>query len=222
MITTKNIWVILPAYNEAKYILSVLERLKTVTESILVVDDGSQDETFSLAKKYTPYVLQHSVNLGKGAALKTGCDYAFRVRDAAAVIVMDADNQHDPQEISAFVSELQKGSDVVLGVRSFSNMPILRTLGNRSASLIMQIFFGLYIPDILSGYKAFTARAYEKIAWQSNGYTVELEIAARMAKNHLPFSRICIRTIYHDMTRGMTVLDLMNVVGHFINWRFFL
>ena len=214
-------WVIVPAYNEATYIQSVLKRIQKYTQNIIVVDDGSRDKTFLFSQLFAPHVLRHGINLGKGAALKTGCEYAFYHCKAKAVIFIDADAQHDPDELVLFFKELSSGIGIIFGSRSIGqNMPFLRIFGNKLASYFTQILFGAYIPDIPSGFKAFTRETYEKIKWNSTGYTVEMEIAARVAKNRIPFSSVCITTIYHDMNKGMTILDLIHIFILLINWKF--
>jgi glycosyltransferase involved in cell wall biosynthesis len=216
-----NIWVVIPAFNEAKYIESVLKKVAQFTTHIIIFDDGSSDNTTYIANKHTKYVLVHKVNLGKGAALKTGCEFAFEHMKAEGVIVMDSDDQHDPTELPLFVTALEKAS-IVFGVRGFQKMPWLRVRGNKLLSSIVKLFFGTYIPDILSGYKAFSKDAYKAISWESSAYGVELEIAVRVARYKLPFELIPIKTIYHDMDRGMTLLDALSIMSRIISWRIIL
>jgi polyprenyl-phospho-N-acetylgalactosaminyl synthase len=213
-------WIVIPGYNEAKYISSVLKKVTKKTKNIIYVDDGSADNSTEIAKKFPIHVLRHEINLGKGAALQTGCDYAFYNMKAKAVIMMDGDDQHDAEEIPLFRKRLEEGSSLVLGARSlFSSMPLVRKIGNGFVSGVVMLLFGRYIPDILSGYKAFTAEVYEKIKWSANDYSVELEIAANIAKKRLGFSLVSIETIYHDMDRGMNVLDSVKVVGKILSLR---
>ena len=219
-ISTANTWIIIPGINEEKYIATVLKKVLKQTKNIIVVDDGSTDTMPELARKYTPHVLIHSVNLGKGAALKTGCEYAFNKLGAQAVIIMDADDQHDPEELPLFFKALTT-SDIVFGVRSFdTKMPLARIIGNRLASVAIYFLFGEYIPDIPSGYKAFTKKAYKKIVWDSTDYSVEMEIAAKTAKFKIKFMTIPIETIYHDFERGMTILDTIRMITKIFSWRF--
>jgi glycosyltransferase involved in cell wall biosynthesis len=218
-ISKKNIWIIIPGLNEEKYIATVLKKVGKQTNNIIIVDDGSSDSMPKIAKKYTDHVLSHSVNLGKGAALKTGCEYAFKKLKAEAVIFMDSDDQHDPEELPSFIKALTV-SDVVFGVRSFDeNMPLIRIMMNRLASLVIYFLFGRYIPDIPSGYKAFTKKAYKKLSWNSTDYAVEMEIAARTAKYKLAYTKITIKTIYHDFDRGMTILDTVRMITKILSWR---
>lgn len=219
-IAKKDIYIILPSFNEEKYIAKVIKKLKPIHSNIVVVDDGSSDDTYKIAKQNCKNTLSHTVNLGKGAALKTGCDYAFAFKKAKAVIFMDSDDQHDPNEIKDFIKYFKEGHQVIFGVRSFDEkMPLLRIMMNRIASVIIYFLFGSYIPDIPSGFKAITADAYKKIKWDSNDYSVEMEIAARVARYKIPYKFFTIKTIYHDFQRGMTILDTLNMIQKIIHWR---
>lgn len=212
-------WIIVPGLNEQEYLGRVLEKIKQYTEHIIYVDDGSTDASVEIARRHTDHVLVHEVNIGKGGALQTGCEYAFKHLGAEAVIFMDADDQHDPRQIPEFVSAL-KESDVVFGVRKLgANVPLLRFLGNKIASILLNLLYGAYIPDIPSGYKALSRRAYSKIKWKSVGYEVETEIAMRVASQKIPFRTIEIEAIYHDTDKGMTLLDGLHICRCLIQWR---
>lgn len=213
-------WLIIPAYNESAYLAKVLKKVKKKWPHFVVVDDGSRDETLKIAKRYTPHALTHAVNLGKGAAMKTGSEYAFRKLGAKGVIFFDADDQHDAELIAQFAEELKK-HPVVLGVRSFDNqMPLMRIMMNRLGSVLIMILFGGYVPDIPCGFKALSKSAYKKINWKSTDYMVEMEIAARVAQYDLEYSEIAIPTVYHDLDRGMTILDTIHIIPQCIAWRF--
>jgi len=212
-------WVIIPAFNEAKTLSVVLEKLNKSRVAYVVVDDGSSDATFEIAKKYTTHALQHKINLGKGAALKTGCEYAFTRLNADGVIFFDADDQHEVAEIALFEHALQE-HDVVFGVRSFDeHMPLIRIMLNRVASFFLMVLFGTYIPDIPSGFKALSKKAYKKVSWNSTDYAVEMEIAARVAKAKLDFVTVPITTIYHELDRGMTFIDTLRILLRALSWR---
>lgn len=216
-----DIWVVIPGYNEQKYIGKVLAKTKKYTKNIIFVDDGSQDKTAEIAAEYTKHVLSHPINFGKGAAMKTGCEYAFSVLKAKAVIFMDADDQHNPAELHLFVDEFKKGYDVVFGVRQLNkHMPLARRFGNAFHSILIWLLFGDYIADIPSGFKAFTKRAYRRIIWHTTDYAVETEIATRVAKAKIPHKGVIIETIYHDLDRGMTILDILKLTTQIIGWKF--
>lgn len=214
-----KIWVIVPAYNESKYIGKFLDKLLVVTKQIIVVDDGSGDKTREITKGKRVECLSHMVNLGKGAALKTGCDYAFKRLGADAVIIMDGDDQHVVGDIKLFERELRKGAQVVLGVRQMdAKMPLMRILGNKSMSILINLLFGHYIADIPSGFKGMTKSAYNLLKWQSSGYEVETEIAVRIAKSKLKYVEVPISTVYHDKDYGFNLLDAGKILLKLPYW----
>lgn len=216
---TSAVWVIIPGLNEAEFLPKVLRKIGKHTKNIVYVDDGSVDGSADLASREIPHVLRHETNIGKGAALKTGCEFAFEKLGANAVIFMDADDQHDPNEIPKFISAL-RNFDVIFGVRNLgSHVPLLRFLGNKSASVLLNLLYGAYIADIPSGFKAISKRAFECVHWKSSGYEVETEIAMRVAKAKLPYTTIEIDAIYHDTDKGMTLLDGLHICRCLIQWR---
>lgn len=214
-----KIYIVVPAYNESRYIGRFLAKLTSVTKNIVVIDDGSSDDTTKVAKKSGVKVLTHMTNLGKGSALKTGCEYVFTKLGADAVIIMDGDDQHDVTDINKFVLTLNQGSQIVLGVRTLdSRMPLTRLLGNRFTSVLINLLFGVYISDVPSGFKAMTKKAYHQLSWYSSGYEVETEIAVRLAKQKLNFVEIPIKTIYHDKEYGFNLIDAARIIIKIPYW----
>ena len=214
-----NSYIIIPAYNEAKYIGRFLDKLLPVTSRVVVVNDGSTDQTKRIVTDRGVTCLTHLANLGKGATLKTGCDYAFRQMGADAVIIMDGDDQHMVEDLKGFTRELKKGSDVVLGVRQLdAKMPLMRVLGNKSISILINLLFHHYLADIPSGFKAFTKSAYNKIRWDSAGYEVETEIAVKIAKLNLDYMEIPISTIYHGKDYGFNLIDAAKILLKLPYW----
>lgn len=213
----QDCWIIVPAYNESKYIRTVLSKLSKISSQVIVIDDGSVDDTVSQAQSLATYVLRHRVNLGKGAALRTACDFAFDELKAHSIVMLDADDQHEASEVPHFWERLHQGNDVVFGVRSEpKHMPWLKRKVNRLSSFVTLLMFGRYIPDIPSGFKAFTKAGYQQLRWKANDYSVELEIAAKTAKYRLPFATVSIRTIYHDTDKGMTALDVLRSIRYLL------
>ena len=211
-------WIVIPAYNEGQRIGKVIEEVKKYVKNVIVVDDGSKDNTYEEAKKREVTILKHIVNLGKGAAQKTGCDYAIR-QGAKTIIVMDADGQHLPKEIPKFETAL-KGKDIVFGYRRFTKkMPGILRFGNRTISKIVTILFNMKLRDTQNGYRAFTANAYKKIRWKSGDYSMESEMIAKAGKHHLKYSEVPIETIYHDKYKGTTIIDGIKIVLNMIMWR---
>jgi len=214
-----KIFVIIPGYNEELYLDRVLAKVNKYTNSVIFVDDGSTDGSAKIAKKYTKHVLEHQINLGKGAAMLTGAEYAFRKLKADAIIFMDSDDQHDPAHLPEFEKRLRK-KHIVFGVRNLGpDMPMARFLGNKMASVLLNLMFGAYIADIPSGYKGMSRKAFYALKWKSSGYEVETEIAVRVAQQKIKFDSIAIRSIYHDRDKGFSLLDTPHIVRLLIQWR---
>ncbi len=207
------VYAVIPAYNEEMHILQVIEKTKRylAPERIIVVDDGSKDSTRKEAQKAGVIALKHQVNLGKGAALKTGCDFAIK-KGAEAIIVLDSDTQHDPKDIPNFEKAL-KEADIVFGVREKKqDMPFILKFGNWAIDTTIKTLFGVNLKDTQSGYRAFTRETYKKIRWTASDYSVESEMIALVGKHHIKFKQIPIETIYVDRYKGTNVLDGLSIV----------
>lgn len=211
-------WVVIPAYNESSRVIDVINDTKKYCKNIIVVDDGSIDNTYSIALKTNVKVLRHKINLGKGAALKTGCDYAL-MQGAKNIIVMDADGQHKPHDIPAFIDKI-KDKDILFGFRKGqSKMPFVLKFGNNFLSTIIQVLFNIRVKDSQNGFRAFTANAYKKVRWQANDYFMETEMIIRAGKFKLKYAQIPIETIYNDRYKGTTVFDGVKIFTKIIAQR---
>ncbi|MFH0867680.1 MAG: glycosyltransferase family 2 protein [Candidatus Woesearchaeota archaeon] len=214
----KKIFAIIPAYNEEKQINRVIKGTKKYVDKVIVVDDGSKDKTSETAKKNKAIVLRHVVNLGKGAALKTGCDYALKNK-ADIIIAIDADAQHDPKEIPKFLENI-KNHDIVIAYRKLNkNMPLILKYGNWFINKTINYLYGIKIKDSQCGYRAFTAKAYRKIRWKAADYSMESEMIAKIGKYKLSYTEIPIETIYSDKYKGTTVLDGVKIVFNLLLWK---
>jgi len=215
-----KIAVVATAFNEAKRIRAVLSDISDSKLPAYVVDDGSNDPTSDSARGFKNVrVLRHAINLGKGAALKTGCLAAFK-DGFEAVILMDSDGQHDAADIGKFTAKLNAGYDIVYGTRDYGlGVPLIRFLGNKFASVFINLLFGIYISDLICGYRALTRRAFTKIDWESTGYGVETEMVIKTAKNHLKYCEVMVENLYHDKYKGVTIVDALGVFFQVIGWR---
>ena len=215
-----NIWAVIPAYNEQKNIGSIIKKTKKYMNNIIVVDDGSTDKTKETAEKSGAIVLRHVVNLGKGAALKTGCDFAVE-KGAKFIVSLDADAQHNPDDILRFVEKLKK-YDIVFGYRKASSkMPFVLRFGNWFISNAVNILHGVKLNDTQCGFRAFTKEAYKKIRWNATDYSMESEMIARAGKQRLKYVQIPIETIYSDKYKGTTIIDGIKIVLNMLWWRLF-
>lgn len=214
-----SVYVIIPACNEAKNIGDVIKKVRKHTNNIIVVDDGSKDKTYEIARKNKAVVLRHVVNMGKGAALKTGCDYALK-QGAKKIIVLDADGQHDPKEIPVFLKNLNRNEIVFGGRKLNKKMPFVLKFGNLVLHQIAKSLYNIDIKDTQCGYRAFTANAYKKIRWKATDYSMESEMIANVSKNKLKYKEIPIETIYSDKYKGTTILDGMKIAFNMFLWKF--
>lgn len=220
---TKSI--VIPVYNESSRIGLLLNELSGIKMDVFIVDDCSSDNTSQIIKKYVNknphlFFLKHSINLGKGAALRTGCDAAFS-SGAGSVIVMDGDGQHDPSDIPLFTQALETGKyDIIFGSRNYNlSVPFVRFAGNKIASVLISLLFGIYVSDSVCGFRAFTKKAYEKILWQSQGYGIEVEMIIKSSKAKLKFKEVPIKAVYHDRTKGVTIMDGFAIFFDILKWR---
>ena len=219
-----KIMIVMPVHNEESRVLQVLRELSKYKEKVVVVDDGSTDKSASKIKSLklkNVILLEHKINLGKGAALKTGCEYAFG-NGAEAVILMDSDGQHSVADLPQFVKKLEsKKYDVVFGSRNLNlGVPLVRFAGNKVASVLVSLMYGIYVSDLISGFRAITKKAYDRIKWDSSGYGVETEMVIRVKKENLSYCEIPVATIYYDGYKGVSILDSFGVFMNLFYWKF--
>jgi len=218
-----KIFLVIPLFNEEKHIVKVLKGVLPYKLPIVVVDDGSLDSSSLKAQNLelkNTTILLHTINLGKGAAMKTGADYAF-AQGADAVIFMDSDAQHNPEDLTKFTCKIEeKNHDVIFGSRNLNlGVPLVRYLGNKFASVLVSSLFGIYVSDTLCGFRAVTKSAYKKIRWESTGYGVETEMVIRTGKAKLKFCEVPVETIYHSGVKGVTPLDAFGILAQVVKWR---
>lgn len=218
--TVTNAYVVVPVYNEGEALAPLLARVAGYVppERIVVVDDGSSPalDRDSLAPAR---VLRHRINLGKGMALKTGCEYAVS-RKADAIVLMDGDGQHEPAEIPRLIEALEN-VDIVFAARTLGrDMPSVRRLGNKLLKRSANLLYRVELQDIWCGYRAFRAECFSRISWNAADYAVDVEMAIRAMKNGLTYREVPIDTIYHDAYKGVTVLDGLQLLLRLLRWKF--
>jgi glycosyltransferase involved in cell wall biosynthesis len=212
----ENILALVPAWNEATRIGAVLEVLIN-DFPVLVVDDGSVDETASVAKALDCEVIEHPENQGKGVALTTGFHWAL-ARDYVAVLTIDADGQHDPAEAHNFVEAYsQGGADLIIGRRDFSQMPFIRRLGNSIGSWLLTRVLQVEIYDNQSGYRLHSRRLLENLNLSRAGFEFEVDVVAQAVVQGLAIAWVDISTIYsvekksyfHPVKDSLKFLDMV-------------
>ena len=171
----------IPAYNEEETIAKVVLLAKREVDEVIVCDDGSEDLTSSLAEAVGARLIRHSKNMGKGAALRSLFNYS-RKNGADIIVTLDADGQHDPNEIPKLIVPIQNGeADVVIGSRfkkgNRISMPRYRRIGNKLLNFLTNVPVNGNISDTQSGYRAYSKKALDEIEVSENGIGVDSQIA---------------------------------------------
>lgn len=196
-----DVYIIIPAFNEATVIAGVLRGLRDLGfVHIIVVNDGSKDDTAAIAAKEGAMVVSHLMNRGVGAATQTGLE-AAKLLGAKYAVTIDADAQHSPADVPPIVNELKKGKvDVVIGSRFLKKNPIpfTRRMFNGIANGITFFISGLWVSDSQSGFKGFSAHALEKVRLRTNGYECCSEIIKEIALHKLKYKEVPIDVTYSD------------------------
>lgn len=199
-----RVWMIIPAYNEEKTIGQVLGELFDLGLNVVVIDDGSGDNTYQIARNIIrehpgrAYLYKHPINRGLGATLKTGIEAALS-KDADIMVTFDADGQHHPEDILPVCRPIMEGrADVVIGKRDFDEMPPQKKRANQIMNLITWIFYGAHVQDSQSGLRAFSRKAAILLDIQSREYGVSSEIIREIKHKELRMEEVPIETIYTD------------------------
>lgn len=197
----KHVWIVIPAFEEQESIGKVLGMLQRAGyRNLLVVDDGSVDNTKKIAERQGAKVVSHVVNRGLGGALGTGIAGALQL-GADYIVTLDADGQHASSDIPKLLAPLQSGkADVVIGSRLLDSrgMPWIRKIGNWGFNVITRILFGVWTTDSQSGFRAFSREAAKKIVIKTNRMEVSSEIIKEIGRNKLRFAEVPIQVIYTE------------------------
>jgi glycosyltransferase involved in cell wall biosynthesis len=194
---------VVPAYNAAAALPALLGNLKKQipADRIVVVDDGSHDDTAAIAEREGVRVLRHPENRGKGSAVRTGFAYVLSLPDVEAVFMLDADGQHDPAEMPSFIEAYrEKGADLVIGSRMAERrpMPRLRRASNRLTSAVTSLLAGRWVDDSQSGYRLIRAAFLQRLHLVTTRYEIESEMIIKAGRARARIVSVPIRTIYAD------------------------
>lgn len=199
-----NLCILIPAYNESKRLKQLLPELKRFNLDILVVDDGSQDDTSAVSEQTGAMVLRHERNSGKGQALRTGFNFILE-KGYDAVITMDADLQHDTRHIPDFIREYQtKDADIIVGDRmsETTSMPLLRYWTNKITSRIISSLTGCSMRDTQSGFRLIRKSVLMGIKLSTSKFDTESEVLIKAVAKGFKVISIPVRTIYFEDHRS--------------------
>ena len=216
----------IPAFNVETTIAKVIARAVDHVDEVLVVDDGSQDDTPLIAGKLGAVVLTHDKNLGKGAAIRDCFDWA-RKNGADVLVTLDGDGQHDPARIPELVGALQKSeADVAIGSRISRppDMPKTRWMGERFLDHATQVKVGDRVIDAQSGFRAYSRKAIEALVAAEYGMGVDSEIVMRADKAGMRIIEVPIEMSYNGTKTSthnplMHAFDVMFSVVKFVSIR---
>lgn len=203
--SNKKIYIVIPAFNEGKVIGDVIDSIKSEGfTNIIVVDDGSFDSTSKIAKEKNCITLKHLINRGKGAATQTGID-AAKILNADIIVTIDGDGQHYPEDIKNLIDPIINGKcEVALGSRLLeknNKMPFSRKIMNDIANSITFFFYGIYVSDSQSGFRAYGKSSFKYLKTQMDRYEFESEIIHIIKLSHLKFNEIPIRVNYSEYSK---------------------
>ena len=218
-----EVMVAIPAYNEDRFIGSVVLKAKAYADVVIVIDDGSTDETAKIAEQAGALVIKHETNGGKGRALNTAFKTA-REMGARALVLVDADGQHEPEEIPVVLAQILDGSaDMVVGSRYLevkSSVPKHRQMGHAAITAIGNIGSGIFLTDSQNGFRAFSRRAIEVMRFGETGFSVESEMQFIAREHGLRVREAAITITYRDkakrnvLAHGLFVLNgVMRLIG---------
>ena len=214
-------FVVVPAYNEAPSIEQVVRAVQAEYPHVVVVDDGSIDDTFEAAKRCATYVLRHVVNRGQGAALQTGIEFALS-RGAQFIVTFDADGQHRVEDIAAMLAPICRGQcEITLGSRFLGgaeNIPASRWRMLRLAVMFTRVVNRVNVTDTHNGLRAFSRRAAEKINITLDRMAHASELIDQIRSSGLPFKEVPVQIRYtpYSLRKGQTARGAIKILVHYL------
>ena len=208
------------AYNEARYVGSIVVQAKQYVDEVIVIDDGSTDNTSGVARLAGATVVRHPENRGKGAAIQTILAEA-RKRNPDVLVLLDADAQHDPNEIPVLIKPISEGFDLVIGSRQAqeNKTPRYRRIGKEVIFRSSRLASGTNVYDSESGFRALSPKAVNELEPKANGFAVESEMITLAADKKLRITEVPISNIYtkdgstrHPIRHGIDVLSRIVVM----------
>lgn len=214
-----KICVLIPSYNESKTIGSLVSKVRSQGLDVLVIDDGSNDQTAEIAKDSGAEVLRHQQNMGKGASLKEGFAYVLK-RDYEAVIIMDGDGQHSPDDLPKFIQAQNKlDADIISGDRMSvsKGMPTVRWITNKVMSYLISKICQQQIPDSQCGFRLIKRAVLKDLDLTSANYEIESEMLIAAHRKGFKIKSIPIQTIYaKEASRINPVIDTIRFFRYLI------
>lgn len=217
--TPAGVWIIVPAFNEAQVIGEVVAELRSRFPHVVCVDDGSRDSTAEIALRAGAHVVVHPVNLGQGAAIQTGVEYARSQPSATVFATFDADGQHRVADVLTMVDRLSRGDvDVVIGTRfaasTVTHTPPLKRLILRAAAWLSPASRRLGLTDAHNGLRVFNRTVADNLALTMSGMSHASEFVSLIDENGWRVAEEPVEILYTDysMSKGQPLLNGVNIV----------
>ncbi len=216
---TRRTWLVVPLYNEAQVVGDVIRQALEVFPNIVCVDDGSSDDSAAQAEAAGAIVVRHPINLGQGAALRTGLDYALQDAGAQYFVTFDSDGQHRLEDALAMVQRLDSEPlDIVVGSRFLDGRTkpgLLKKIVLRLAVLFEGLTTGVKLTDAHNGLRALNRHAASTVRIQQNRMAHASEIVAEIGRNKLRYAEQPVHVIYTDYSRskGQSIWNSVNILN---------
>ncbi|TVS78113.1 glycosyltransferase family 2 protein [Mycobacterium helveticum] len=214
-----DVWIVIPAFNEAAVIGEVIADVRTVFDHVVCVDDGSTDGTGEIALRAGAHLVRHPVNLGQGAAIQTGVEYARKQPGARLFATFDADGQHRVKDLAAMVDRLGAGDvDVVIGTRfggrEGSRPPLLKRVVLQTAARLSRRGRRLGLTDTNNGLRVFNKKVADGLDITMNGMSHANEFVMLIDENHWRVAEQPVEVLYTDYSKskGQPLLNGVNII----------
>jgi glycosyltransferase involved in cell wall biosynthesis len=220
-----SVWIVVPAYNEGRRLTATLRNLQRHYSNIVVVDDGSRDDTAQFALGEGAWLVRHPINCGQGAALQTGIDFALQ-QGAQAIVTFDGDGQHCVEDIATLIEPLRRGeTEIVLGSRFLGRaegIPWTRRLVLKAGVAFTRLFSQIRVTDTHNGLRAFSRSAAERIRIHENRMAHASEILHQIKLLGLAYCErpVTIRYTAETLTKGQSTWNAVAILSQFILGRF--
>jgi glycosyltransferase involved in cell wall biosynthesis len=215
---TRNVWIVVPAFNEAGVIGEVIADLRSVFTNVVCVDDGSADDTGEVALKAGAHLVRHPVNLGQGAAIQTGVEYARRQPGAQVFATFDADGQHRVKDLVTMIDRLGAGDvDVVIGTRfgaGVSRPPLLKRVVLQTAARLSPRGRRLGLTDTNNGLRVFNKTVADGLDITLSGMSHAGEFIMLIAENRWRVAEEPVEVLYteYSQSKGQPLLNGVNII----------
>lgn len=217
---TVRVCVVIPTYNESRTIGGLVSEVRQKGLDVVVVDDGSKDDTARIAEDRGATLIRNPKNLGKGASLKKGFEHALS-NEYNTVIMMDGDGQHDTEDLLRFIEFAEKTeAELIVGNRMHDvrMMPVIRIWTNKFMSYVISRIAKQHIPDSQCGFRLLTKSALQKVELISLNYEIESEILIKASKRRLKILFLPIKTVYQgESSKINPIKDTIRFIKMLLN-----